>query len=279
MPLSGTLRRKIMAFLQHGFSRREIKSCLLQEIDEGAEERDKLFNYDDVYNIWLSVAKDMFKFKENEFEFLKVWKEKLAATNYKVLSYSMENIFYYGTISPWQMSIMGVSKSFSLDLTFGISSRSNDIFYSLVIRHPDTGKGVPIGYMITNNQTVTPVLNWLRFLKNNCAMSPEQITVDCSIPESDAIRATFDENFRIQSCLFHVAQCWSRNLATIVKNSSGQYSSAKLVRGNIMSDLQSIMYETSCETVVEKVRIFREKWTADQPQFVKYLEGRWLALK
>ncbi|KAG1545322.1 hypothetical protein G6F51_005535 [Rhizopus arrhizus] len=67
MSLSDALRRKIKAFLQYGFSRREIRSCLLQEIDEGAEERDKLFHYDDVYNIWLSVAKDMFKFKENEF--------------------------------------------------------------------------------------------------------------------------------------------------------------------------------------------------------------------
>ncbi|KAG0950809.1 hypothetical protein G6F57_001889 [Rhizopus arrhizus] len=134
------------------------------------------------------------------------------------------------------MRIMGVLKNFSLDLTFDISSRSNDILYSLVVRHPDTGKGVPVGYMITNDQSVTPVLNWLRFLKNNCAMSPEQIAVDCSIPESDAIRATFDENCRIQ----------------LFKNSPGQYSSANLVRGNIMSDLQSIMYETSCETVVEK---------------------------
>ncbi|KAG1057929.1 hypothetical protein G6F43_000256 [Rhizopus delemar] len=97
--LSDALRRKIKAFLQYEFSRREIRSCLLQEIDEDAEERDELLHYDDVHNIWLSVAKDMFKFKENEFESLKVWEEKLTATNYKVLSYSMENTFYYGIIS------------------------------------------------------------------------------------------------------------------------------------------------------------------------------------
>ncbi|EIE88594.1 hypothetical protein RO3G_13305 [Rhizopus delemar RA 99-880] len=219
----------------------------------------------------------MFKFKENEFESLKVWEEKLAAISYKVLSYSMGNTFYYGIISPWQMCIMGVSKSFSLDSTFGISSRSSEVLYSLVVRYPDTGKGVPVGYVITNNQSVAPVLNWLRFLKDNCAMSPEQITIDCSIPESDAIRATFGENCRIQLCLFHVAQFWSRNLATKVKNCP-EHSNAKVVRGNIMSDLQSIMYETSCAIVVEKVRMFREKWTAQQPQFVEYFEDKWLAL-
>jgi transposase-like protein len=94
--------------------------------------------------------------------------------------------------------------------------------------------------------------------------------------ESDAIRDTFGENCRIQLCLFHVAQCWSRNLATKIKKSPGQHSNAKVVRGNITSDLQLIIYETSCETLVEKVRIFREKWTAEQPQFVEYLENRWL---
>ncbi|KAG1519297.1 hypothetical protein G6F52_008755 [Rhizopus delemar] len=108
-------------------------------------------------------------------------------------------------------------------------------------------------------------------------MSPEQITIDCSIPESDAIRATFGGNCRIQLCLFHVAQCWSRNLATKVKNSP-EHSNARVVRGNIMSDLQSIMYETTCAIVVEKVRMFREKWTAQQPQFVEYFEDKWLAL-
>jgi hypothetical protein len=116
-----------------------------------------MFNHDDIYSIWLSVAKDMFK--ENEFGSLKVWEEKLVATNYKALSYSMKNIFYYGIIYPWQMSIIGVLKSFSLDSTFGISSRSNMILYSFVVRHSDTGKGASIRYMVTNDQPITTVLS------------------------------------------------------------------------------------------------------------------------
>ncbi|KAG1147443.1 hypothetical protein G6F36_014925 [Rhizopus arrhizus] len=93
-------------------------------------------------------------------------------------------------------------------------------------------------------------------------MQPEQITVDCSIPEADAIRVTFGENCRIQLCFFHVAQCWSRNLATKVKNQRGQYNNAKVIRDNIMSELQSIMYETVRENVVEKICQFREKWAS-----------------
>jgi hypothetical protein len=105
------------------------------------------------------------------------------------------------------MDIMKVSKYFSLDSTFGISSRSNEVLYSLVIRHPGTGKGVPVGYLLTNDQSVAPVLEWLKFFRDNCSMQLEQVTVDCSIPEADAIRATFGGNCRIQLCFLHVTQC------------------------------------------------------------------------
>jgi hypothetical protein len=151
--------------------------------------------------------------------------------------------------------------------------------YSLVVRHPDTGKGVPVGYLLTNGQSVAPVLEWLKFFRDNCSMQLEPITVCYIIPEADAIRATFGENCRIQLCFFHVAQCWSRNLATKIKNQPVQYNNTKVIRGNIMSELQSIMYETVRDNVVEKASQFREKWTSIQPKFVEYLEDRWLALE
>lgn len=138
-------------------------------------------------------------------------------------------------ISPWQNDLMKVSKCFSLDSTFDISSRSNEVLYSLVVRHHDTGKGVPVGYLITNDQSVTLILKGLKYYRGNCDMNPKQIPVDCSIPESDATKLTFDEQCSIQLCLFHVAQCSSRNLATKVKNFPGYYNNAKVIRRNIMS--------------------------------------------
>ncbi|KAG1042333.1 hypothetical protein G6F43_011928 [Rhizopus delemar] len=39
------------------------------------------------------------------------------------------------------------------------------------------------------------------------------------------------------------------------------------------------MYETVRENVIEKICQFREKWTLVQPNFVEYLENRWLALE
>ncbi|KAI9365596.1 hypothetical protein BD770DRAFT_308513, partial [Pilaira anomala] len=83
MSFSGKLKNNMKEFLQRGFWRREIRTCLLQEMDERVEQRDKMFHYDDVYNIWLSVAKSMFKFNENEFKSLKQWEEKLIEKQFK----------------------------------------------------------------------------------------------------------------------------------------------------------------------------------------------------
>ncbi|KAG1444261.1 hypothetical protein G6F55_012378 [Rhizopus delemar] len=279
MSISDTLPDKTKNFLCKGFSRREIRLYLLQEMEGDEQQRDKMFHYDQINNFWLTVAKDMFQFGNNEFESLQLWKRKLINCGYKVIDHSLDNVFFYGFISSWQMDIMKVSKCFSLDSTFGISSRSNEVLYSLVVRHPDTGKGVPVGYLLTNDQSVTLALEWLKFFRDHCSMQPEQIAVDCSIPEADAIRVTFGENCRLQLCFFLVAQCWSRNLATKIKNQRGQYNNAKVIRSNIMSELQSIMYETVRENVIEKICQFREKWTSVQPNFVKYLENRWLALE
>ncbi|KAG1442968.1 hypothetical protein G6F46_012065 [Rhizopus delemar] len=193
MSVSDTLRDKIKDFLCKGFSRREARSCLLQEMEGDEQQRNKMFHYDDVYNVWLTVAKDKFQFGNNEFESPQLWKRKLINYGYKVIDHSLDNVFFYGFISSWQMDIMKVSKCFSLDSTFGISSRSNEVLYSLVVRHPDTGKGVPVGYLLTNDQSVTPVLEWLTFFRDHCSMQPEKITVDCSIPEAEAIISAYPD--------------------------------------------------------------------------------------
>jgi hypothetical protein len=51
MSISDTLRDKIKSFLCKGFSRREVRSCLLQEMEEDEQQRDKMFRYGDLYNV------------------------------------------------------------------------------------------------------------------------------------------------------------------------------------------------------------------------------------
>ena len=99
MSISDTLQDKIKNFLYKGFSRREVRSCLLQKMEKDEQQRDKVIHYDEVYNVWLMVAKDMFQFNNNEFVSLQSWKRKPIDCGYKVIDHSLDNVFFYGFIS------------------------------------------------------------------------------------------------------------------------------------------------------------------------------------
>lgn len=48
-------------------------------------------------------------------------------------------------------------QSFCLNATHGISSRSMEALYTLLVKDLLTGKGHPVAYMVTNDQSVSPV--------------------------------------------------------------------------------------------------------------------------
>ncbi|KAG1463427.1 hypothetical protein G6F46_003576 [Rhizopus delemar] len=51
-------------------------------MEEDEQQRDKMFHYDDVYNVWLMVAKDIFQFNSNGFESLQLWKSHIKEENF-----------------------------------------------------------------------------------------------------------------------------------------------------------------------------------------------------
>jgi hypothetical protein len=56
--------------------------------------------------------------------------------------------------------------------------------------------------MITSDNTSFPVIHWLHFLRD-LGMNTRTITIDCSIPEVNAISSAFDQ-VTIRYCFFHV---------------------------------------------------------------------------
>ncbi|KAG2216143.1 hypothetical protein INT45_002564 [Circinella minor] len=65
--------------------------------------------------------------------------------------------------------------------------------------------------MFPNNHSVGPIRQWLYFLHDTCSMTIQQMTIDCSIPEVNAIQNVFPAA-RIHYCAFHVVQAWNRKL-------------------------------------------------------------------
>lgn len=127
-------------------------------------------------------------------------------------------MFAHGFISPDQQRLIRQAKTFCLDATHSISKRYRDILYTIVIRNDFIDGGHPVAYMVTNDHSIGPIVQWLTFWKeNNLIVNPAQITIDRSESETNAIKAVFPD-CGIQYCLFHVAQAWGRQLNNLDKS-------------------------------------------------------------
>ncbi|KAI9248325.1 hypothetical protein BDA99DRAFT_417600, partial [Phascolomyces articulosus] len=78
---------------------------------------------------------------------------------------SNNNVFSFGFISPTQQYHLQHATSVCMDATYKITSRVNDIMYTIVTKDQHTGTGYPIAYMFTNNHSSPPIQQWLLFLR------------------------------------------------------------------------------------------------------------------
>ncbi|OAD67178.1 hypothetical protein PHYBLDRAFT_67314 [Phycomyces blakesleeanus NRRL 1555(-)] len=190
-------------------------------------------------------------------------REKLPSRNYCIftnnISANSENSeqFAFGFQSPTQMELMGISQSFCLDVTRNISTRSIEILYSLVTYHPETWKGSPVAYMVTNNHSAAPISQWLVHLQVQSNFTPMCITVDCSIAETNAITATLPQA-TVNFCEFHVLRAWQYNL------------DSKITLGASYTSEQLNGYKIS-----EKIQEFKLR-IQNQQQFLSYFERKWI---
>jgi hypothetical protein len=130
--------------------------------------------------------------------------DKLPEMGYLVFhgnlqAYSSDySLFALGFQSPLQQQKMRESSSFCLDATHGISQNIDEILYTLIIRDKHIGRGWPVAYMVTNDKTVGPIVQWLQFLRDqNVMVNPKQFTIDCCAAEVNASKATFPPTTQI----------------------------------------------------------------------------------
>ncbi|KAG1048415.1 hypothetical protein G6F43_009191 [Rhizopus delemar] len=169
------------------------------------------------------VDKELYHSHKDHMEPFKIWMDqKLPEEVFNCftgrLSYSQDSSsFACGFVSPDQQIRMKNSKAFCLDATHGISSNLSDILYILIIRDNSIGRGWPVAYMIINDRSTDPIVEWLQHLRNSgLLVDPKQFTIDCRQPEVNAITSILNSNrTKIQFCVFHVTQAWNKHLASV----------------------------------------------------------------
>ncbi|OAD75567.1 hypothetical protein PHYBLDRAFT_64479 [Phycomyces blakesleeanus NRRL 1555(-)] len=165
----------------------------------------------------------LYMFNSDEKASIAIWmNEKLPERNYCIFTRDLcvnnieSNLFAFGFQSPVQVRVMRIAISFCLDATHGISARSGEVMYSLVTQHNVSGKGFPVAYMVTNNQTVRPISQWFMHLCERSYFHPLNITIDCSISEVNAITSAFP-HVVIHYYEFHILCAWQTNLNNKLK--------------------------------------------------------------
>ncbi|OAD79032.1 hypothetical protein PHYBLDRAFT_62203 [Phycomyces blakesleeanus NRRL 1555(-)] len=280
LPLPSEAIKIIEDQLKSGSSCRSTRISVLRQIDSWGVGIRKP-NYEEIYNRMRKMTTLLYMFASDENASISIWLNvKLAEQNYCIFEIYLsvyndgKKQFAFGFQSPMQVSIMRISQSFCLNATHSISSRSDEVLYTLVTGHPQTGKGFPVAYMVTNNQTAIPIKLWLDHLRIKSSFVPMNITIDCSIMEINAIKEALS-HATIHYCDFHVLRAWQHNLDSKIKLNAS-YTSEQL--GNYKTALKNylrhILIESNEDVFLRAIEDFK-LMVQDQPQFLKYFEKKW----
>ncbi|OAD77249.1 hypothetical protein PHYBLDRAFT_164161 [Phycomyces blakesleeanus NRRL 1555(-)] len=261
-----------------GSSARKIRLEILRDVDRQEYSlNERKINYFDIYNKILAINRTIFRLHEDDFKSMKMWfAEKLSPKNFIIFEGNLqaytndESLYACGFASPFQQGKIKAATTFCMDATYIITQRSDDILYTIVIRDEELDRGFPCAYMLTNDHSLGPIVQWLKHLKDN------QLIVNPHNAETNALAAIFP-GCQIQYCLFHVSQEWYRQLNLKVKTGS-TVNENRLIRGEIMAFLKHIMYEEHIVAFLNKIVGVIEKYEHTQPDFVKYFETNWCTM-
>ncbi|OAD76005.1 hypothetical protein PHYBLDRAFT_165979 [Phycomyces blakesleeanus NRRL 1555(-)] len=175
------------------------------------------------------------------------------------------------------MFASGENASISIWLNVKLAEQNYCIFEINLSVYND-GKGFPVAYMVTNDQTAIPIKLWLDHLRIKSSFIPMNITIDCSIMKVNAIKEALP-HATIHYCDFHVLCTWQYNLDSKIKLNVS-YTSEQL--GNYKTALKNylrhILIVSNEDVFLREIEDFK-LMVQDQPQFLKYFEKKWTRMK
>ena len=108
-----------------------------------------MVHQDEVCNLYKMTQESFYRKAADEKESVGLWLEELKGKNYSTFKHStFENDFTFGFSSPWQKQLLLNSIMVCLDATHCVSHIQRGIIHTIVARHPATGTGCPVAYML-----------------------------------------------------------------------------------------------------------------------------------
>ena len=134
--------------------------------------------------------------------------------------------------------------------------------YTIILCHEVTGRGVPVLYLVINDQSKEPVREWLIHIKE-LGVSPRRITIDYSKAKANAINRTWNGSMAIHLC------AWQKNIKEkiVVGNSENK---SKVINA-IFTDIPDMIYKEDRNEFFVHLERFHIDWV-DQDAFMQYFE-------
>lgn len=228
LPRSDELNNEIEQEVKKNYSTREIVMALERKYkDLPAHRREANVHAREVINARQKHLRNTTRLDANDFVSARKWLERLHVerqfavwgdNEFDLSPRSHLSKYSFGFMSPSQYTELMKAKAWGIDATHDIGPYANGVLYTVIVR-ADTGNGVPVAYLFTNDLSAKPLIEWFYELRDREA-APTKITIDASLPEDNALQAVFGDHVSIQYCTWHVRRAWTSQLQARVKTAS-----------------------------------------------------------
>ncbi|KAF9079097.1 hypothetical protein BGX23_005079, partial [Mortierella sp. AD031] len=204
--ISKSVREEILSYIKLGLGKRAIKDkltlhsdTLYSRLSEGTLTRDDFVTSVDIANIYDAYWREKTQEHSDCRISLSIWADKKQAEgNFvfrwnKTMADGSTNKYGYGFSSPWQLDKLRESGgAVGLDSTHNTCKGSAEL-YTVIVQDPQTMRGIPVAFLLTEDKTAEPLQDWLLALEAYAGTSFRYITTDDSKVEYKAIKDGFGD--------------------------------------------------------------------------------------
>ncbi|KAI7885962.1 uncharacterized protein EV154DRAFT_605713 [Mucor mucedo] len=244
-----------------------------------------LYNhYQDVQVIVDSRISKASKKSQTEADSISLWMRQLKSEDYVTLSLIGEGqqTFVLSWVSLWQKKLLQNAQDWGIDYihnTYNLSGKEDKIthIFTIVVKDPATEKGVPVCFLVTDNEVTSALSLWFFWLKSNFKLQVKQIITDSFSTEVFSIIASYNNNITVTMSHWHIEQAWEtqiENHASVVGSFQKTYRLQKRVR-EFLDCMMHAPNEASFHLSLVLFKIEFKKFSS----FIKYFEQNWVVKK
>ncbi|KAG2201832.1 hypothetical protein INT47_004389 [Mucor saturninus] len=179
-----------------------------------------LYNhYQDVQVIVDSRISKESKKSQTEADSISLWMGQLKSEDYVTLSLIGEGqqTFVLSWVSPWQKKLLQNAQDWGIDYihnTYNLSGKEDKIthIFTIVVKDPATEKGVPVCFLVTDNEVTSALSLWFFWLRSNFKLQVKQIITDSFATEVFSIIASYNNNITVTMSHWHIEQAWETHI-------------------------------------------------------------------